>query len=163
NLRGRDPLGTVEPGAEAERVLSEIGDALRALRDDDGAPVVADVTPAGAVYHGPHVGEAADLLFRMADERDLCWIDGRGRDLRDARGPLPEPAARPEHSRGAPRRDGLLAALGPGVRRTSTVVAADAEDLCPTVLHLLGLPLDPGIDGRVLGEMLAPAVAARPL
>jgi predicted AlkP superfamily phosphohydrolase/phosphomutase len=163
NLRGRDPLGTVEPGAEAERLAAEIADALRALRDDDGAPVVAEVTPAAAVYHGPHVGEAADLLFRLADERDLCWIDGRGRDLRDAGGPLLEPAVRPAHYRGAHRRDGLLAAVGPGVRRTAGAVTAAAEDLCPTVLHLLGLPLDPAIDGRVLGEMLAPSVAARPL
>jgi predicted AlkP superfamily phosphohydrolase/phosphomutase len=160
NRRGREPLGVVAPGAEAQALVGELTARLRVLADADGR-VVEEIRRGADVYEGPFADEAPDLVFRLRGHRILCRIDGRGRDLLEPDGPLFVPADRPEHYRGAHRLEGLLAAWGPLVRRPAEPLAAHAADLAPTVLHLLGLPLDRAMDGRVLHEMLAEPLASR--
>ena len=162
NVRGREPLGIVEPGAEATALRDELVAALRALRDDEGRCVADDVRVREAVYHGALVDEGPDVVFGLRGYRDLCRIDGRGTDLREPAGPLFVPADRPEHYRGAHRRDGLFAAWGTAVQ-PGTSPTLDACDLTPTVLHLLGLPLDSSLDGRVAAEVLAEPLRSRPI
>ncbi len=160
NLRGREPLGCVAPGTHARALRLALTTELQQLRDR-GEPVVDEVLEGNVVYHGAHADEGADLLVRLRDRRVLCLIDGRGNDLRDPNGPLFVDATGPQHYRGAHRDTGLLGAWGAGIRPDAPVPAAQAQDLCPTVLHLLGLPLDRGLDGRVLRELLSEAHAAR--
>jgi predicted AlkP superfamily phosphohydrolase/phosphomutase len=161
NLRGREPLGIVAPGAEADALLDALTADLRALDDGTPGPVATGIVRGDACYHGPLAGDGPDLLVRLRGFSTLCRIDGRGTDLLDPDGPLFVAADGPEHYRGSHRETGLLAAWGAGVERPAEPFAARAEDLCPTVLHLLELPLDATIDGRVLGELLAPPHAAR--
>ena len=53
---------------------------------------------------------------------------------------------------------------GPGVRPGMALPPAAIEDVAPTVLYLLGLPIDAEMDGRVLTEALRPEhLAAQPL
>ena len=54
---------------------------------------------------------------------------------------------------GQHRDNGILFAVGPGVR-PGQPVEGRLEDIAPTVLHLLGLPVPRDMDGRVLTEML---------
>jgi predicted AlkP superfamily phosphohydrolase/phosphomutase len=160
NLRGREPLGCVAPGSQARALEIALMTELHRLRDRD-EPVVDEVREGAGVYHGPHADEGADLLVQMRDRRVLCLIDGRGNDLRDPNGPLFEDAAGPQHYRGAHRDTGLLAAWGAGIRPNAPRPAAMAQDVCPTVLHCLGLPLDRDLDGRILRELLSDELAAR--
>lgn len=162
NLRGREPLGVVEPGAEAAALLAALAADARAL--DDGAPgATVDAVLEGAnLYSGPYAADGPDLVVRLRGHTTLCRIDGRGTDLLDPDGPLFVPADRPEHYRGAHRTAGVLAGHGPAVRRPAAPLRAAAADLCPTVLHCLGLPLAPAMDGRVLTEILAEPLASRP-
>jgi predicted AlkP superfamily phosphohydrolase/phosphomutase len=162
NRRGREPQGIVAPGAETGRLLADLERDLRTLDDGAQGPAVDEIGRGAALYAGPHADEAPDLVVRLRGHATLCRIDGRGRDLADPDGPLFVPADRPEHYRGAHRRDGLFAAVGPAIRRPDVPVLAEAADLCPTVLHCLGLPLEPELDGRVLAEALVPALADRP-
>lgn len=60
---------------------------------------------------------------------------------------------------GAP--DGLLLALGDGVRGGVQVAGGRTVDLVPTVLYACGFPLARDLDGRVLAEAFAPAVLQR--
>jgi predicted AlkP superfamily phosphohydrolase/phosphomutase len=160
NLRGREPRGTVAPGEEADAVRAAIAAELARL--DDGAPgaAVDGVLDGARLWDGPFAADGPDLVVRLRGHETLCRIDGRGTDLRDPDGALFVPADRPEHYRGAHRADGLLALWGAGVR-PGAPVAADAADLTPTVLHLLGLPLDRAMDGRVLRDALDGPAAAR--
>lgn len=160
NLRGREPHGVVLPGTNARALRVALTTELYRLEDEQGL-VVDEVLEAPRVYHGPYAGEAPDLLFQLRDHRVLCWIDGRGNDLVDVDGPLFEAAARPQHYRGAHRPFGLLGAWGSAVRAGAPALGAKAQDLCPTVLHLLGLPLDRDLDGRILREMLTAEHAER--
>lgn len=78
----------------------------------------------------------------VASDRGLHW------------GHLRAPDGRGDRPRAAPF--GLLALAGPGVRRDERISGATILDVCPTLLHVLGLPRGADMDGRVLHEAFAP-------
>ena len=156
NVRGREPNGIVEPGAEYERVVEELRARLLAFRDPSGAPVVTAVHRRDEVYRGPFAESGPDLLVETADT--VCLVEGLG--LR----PLMPAGRGPEERTGNHARDGILVLHGPDVQAGLTLPLAAIEDVTPTVLHLLGLPIDADMDGRVLTEALRPeTLAARPI
>jgi predicted AlkP superfamily phosphohydrolase/phosphomutase len=63
------------------------------------------------------------------------------------------------------RSEGIFIAHGPGTRAQATPLPnLQIEDIAPTALHLLGLPIPADMDGRVLTEALAPErLALRPV
>ena len=50
--------------------------------------------------------------------------------------------------------DGLLLAVGDGVRAGAALNGASVLDIAPTILYLMGLPVARDMEGRVLTEML---------
>lgn len=52
------------------------------------------------------------------------------------------------------RKYGVLVLSGPGVRRDASITEASVIDVAPTALAILGLPVPPEMDGRVLEEAL---------
>jgi predicted AlkP superfamily phosphohydrolase/phosphomutase len=148
NLRGREPEGIVEPGAEYEAVVAELRERLLAFRDPaTREPVVTAVHRREDIYQGPYAGHGPDLLVETA--RTVCMVEGLG--LRSLM-----PAGRgPEERTGNHARDGILVLHGADVRRGAALPLAAIEDVAPTVLHLLGLPVDAEMDGRVLVHALA--------
>ena len=42
-------------------------------------------------------------------------------------------------------------------------MGATLHDLAPTILHYLGLPVPAGMDGQVVGALLAPELAGHPV
>ena len=56
---------------------------------------------------------------------------------------------------GCHERDGILAVSGPGIQAGSAA-GPKIEDIAPTVLHLMNLPVPQDMDGRVLEELLDP-------
>src|SRR5262249_34218829 len=65
NLRGREPEGTVEPGAY-EHVRERVVEILRAWRDDSGRPVAEAVWRREEAYTGPFTDGAPALLLEFA-------------------------------------------------------------------------------------------------
>jgi predicted AlkP superfamily phosphohydrolase/phosphomutase len=157
NLKGREPEGIVTPGAEYERVIAELRERLLAYRDPkNGEPVVAAVHRREDIYSGPHADGGPDLLVETA--RTVCMIEGLGRKSL-------MPAGRgPEERTGNHARDGIFVAYGPDVRRGETLDVRAIEDVAPTVLYLMGLPIDADMDGVVLTDALRPErLAAQPV
>ena len=149
NLRGREPEGIVAPGAEYEAVVAELRERLLAFRDPrTGEPVVEAVHRREEIYHGPHAEGGPDLLIETS--RTVCMVEGLGRR------PLMPAGRGPEERTGNHARDGLLVLHGPDVRRGETLPLAAIEDVAPTVLYLLGIPVDADMDGHVLGDALRP-------
>ena len=85
-------------------------------------------------------------------------VEGLGRK------PLMPAGRAPEERTGNHARDGILVCHGPAIREGHTLPLAAIEDVAPTVLYLLGLPVDADMDGRVLTEALRPErLAAAPI
>ena len=75
NVRGREPLGIVDPGDEYDRVCSEITDALLECRDEvSGERIVEKVSHRQEIYTGPYVDKAPDLLVRWREDIPIHGI-----------------------------------------------------------------------------------------
>jgi predicted AlkP superfamily phosphohydrolase/phosphomutase len=63
NLRGREPEGVVEPGAEYEAFRREIAAALTVLENPEtGRPAVRWVARVEELYEGPRLRDMPDLF-----------------------------------------------------------------------------------------------------
>ena len=159
NLKGRQPQGIVEPGAQYEAVRDEVIAVLSALRDPDtGRPAIGNVYRREEIWSGQCLEELPDLIVEAADPSYALS------SLADAPGgpvfyDLPKPSWNTLYSLGGHHVDGLLLAMGPHVRKAALRDAAMA-DVPATVLALLGCPIPANFDGRVLTEMLTDDVQA---
>ncbi|MDQ7841253.1 MAG: alkaline phosphatase family protein [bacterium] len=150
NVRSREPNGNVEPGGDYDRVCARIADGVLALRDDDGRPLVSRVYTRDELYRGPHAHEGPDLVAVFAE-----GVGGAGPTPELAGysfdGPVSVRVAK--GNSGNHRPDGIFVAWGAGI---GPARPADARivDVCPTVLHLLDVPVPPDTDGRVLAEIM---------
>jgi len=159
NLAGRDPQGTVSPGAEYEQTLSELTEALMRMADPaDGLPVVDHVFRKAELYNGPHLPDAPDLLVQM---RGLAYITRQAYEFGHTGQVFARP---PTQETGGHRREGILLASGANVVPGRRLNAARIEDLAPTILYLLGCGVPTDMDGQVLTELVNPElVSARPV
>jgi predicted AlkP superfamily phosphohydrolase/phosphomutase len=131
NVEGRDPGGRVPPDryeAVRDRLMAE----LEAVRDPDGEPVFEDVQPREAVYEGPNIERAPDVVLTP---RDYQY---------DVSGTLVDTFRRNRHKNHEP--EGLLVSN----RKLECDGGVSIYDVAPTVAAVLGLPPDSKTDGSVL-------------
>jgi predicted AlkP superfamily phosphohydrolase/phosphomutase len=62
NLQGREKYGIVTPD-QKEALLDELVEKLQAVRDADGARVIAKARRSDKIYSGPHTALAPDLIL----------------------------------------------------------------------------------------------------
>lgn len=156
NLKGRQPQGCIEPGADYERVINQIVQALREVRDPvTGETIVQEVWRRAEIYVGPYLEIAPDVVF-------VCRSSHRtGVELQgDYVGPVPLDTL--QQYNGVHTMDGIFFAHGMGVASGREIVGARLVDIAPTVLYLAGLPLPREMDGRVLTEILVAQESAAP-
>lgn len=134
NLKGREPLGTVEP-SDYEAVRDRIAELLGAQGD-------VDVRRREDVYTGPYVDRAPDLA--VSTRREDLGLTGRLLDT-PVRTPVDVPYF--HHT-----QRGIWVVAGPDVAAGARLPAAAIVDVCPTSLHLLGLGVPDDVDGRVALE-----------
>jgi predicted AlkP superfamily phosphohydrolase/phosphomutase len=150
NVRGREEFGVVEPD-DYERLRSEIVERLHELRGPEGDRIVAAVHRREDLFAGACLELLPDLVVEF---ENYAWL-GKGAltyrtdDLWD------EIAVdgSPESYVGSHRHDGVFALNGPATRHGR--VRARIEDVAPTVLYLLGEPVPPEFEGRVLTEAIS--------
>ncbi len=149
NLRGREPLGQVEPGPEADAILSAITERLLALRTPDGrAPLIDAVFRGGELYEGSLQEQSPDLIVVP---RDFRWMTRSGREL-GAPGQLFGPPA-VGHT-GNHRMNGVLIGAGPGIAPSDALPLQKLIDLTPTALALLGIEVPRRLDGAPMTDLL---------
>jgi len=150
NLRGRDPEGTVEAGAEYEALRRRIREEFLALRDlRTGGPIVEGVHLREEVYDGPFLQRAPDLLIRFAE---VVISSVRLREGKVLELPRRVAGSPKQVKSGSHRPEGTLILSGTGTRRGVTLHGAALVDLAPTALHWMGQPVPAYMDGRVLTE-----------
>ncbi len=157
NVRGRDPLGTIDDVAAASRDLS------RALLgwEVDGQRVVERVYTRDELFRGEGAAGAPDLVLELALRDGYSYTM-----LPSARVPAGTSWRRfapHEHvggkglgMNGSHRQHGVLVLSGEGVRDGVTMDACMMDPM-PTLLHLLGEPIPAHVEGRVLHEALRDA------
>ncbi len=145
NLQGREPAGIVDP-AEFETLRAEIIGKLKALRDEAGRPVVRMALTREEAYSGEFIADAPDIALLAED--GFYFAEGIERPV------LRQNGAKNTEKSGNHHVDGIVAVYGPGIRPDHALEGSRIIDVAPTVLHLMGLPTQKDMDGRVLEEAL---------
>ena len=148
NVKGREPEGIVNPGREYEEVREEIVRMARQfVHPRTGEPLIGEILKKEDIYHGPHLDRAPDLMLRPRDERDIFF------GLADFGSNITVDTV--YRYSGMHRDYGMLMMSGKGVRRGATIESAGIEDLAPTILYAMGLPIPRDMDGRPLAELFS--------
>ena len=155
NLRGREPAGSVEPGAEYEAVRAQLVERLETLVQElIGADAGEQIYTSEALYGAGPGSTAPDVMFLPLD---AGYLPTNLFDFLDNR-----PVTKSRVWPGNHRMDGVLIAHGPQVRRGHRLEGASIIDVAPTLLHLLGCPVPDDMDGRPLVEILRADGASLP-
>jgi len=148
NAAGRGPSGVVS-AAEYDGVVDQARDAVLAVRDPEtGERPVRAARRREAIYRGPFVDRAPDLVVQM----ETGWHLRRKLASR-RRGRTP--VRRSDGMMGIHHPDGVLLASGPAVRAGAVLERARLADVAATVLALMGLAPEEALDGRPLDEVFA--------
>ncbi len=152
NRKGRQPRGTVEPGAEYEALREEIIKRLEEIKlPETGEGLIKKAYKREELYRGKYLGSAPDIIIEWR-ERFLGDMTAVWPDRADAAYPFSD---RHRYMRlsGQHRRAGIFLARGPHIKNTGNFDKAQITDVAPTVLHCLGLPVSKNMDGRVLDHI----------
>lgn len=153
NLKGREPQGIVEPGAEYEALLKELDGQLMALTDPKTRQqVVERVMRRDEIYDlegSPYADRAPDLAFITKDmtTKPMGLSDfASSQVFEDVYGTM-----------GHHRMNGILISRGAGVIcKGARIENAGLQDLAPTLLYLMGLPVPTDMEGQVLDALFEP-------
>jgi predicted AlkP superfamily phosphohydrolase/phosphomutase len=141
NIAGRQPQGIV-PQPEYPSLRQAIMDRLA------HRPEIVAVKPREAVYAGPYMENAPDILVHLEKNYD------GGADLDQVVTEIP--AGWLQRISGYHTLDGILVAAGPAFINKGSLSPTPPtylRDIAPTVLHLLGLNVPEEMDGRVLSAL----------
>jgi predicted AlkP superfamily phosphohydrolase/phosphomutase len=142
NLQGREFAGIVPP-PQAPALIAELASKLSGLHDGDH-PAILHAHPASAIYNGPYLAAAPDLVIGYAENYRAAWDAAVGKVSADVftdnhkhwcADHCVDPALVP----GVLFSNRPLAATNPGI-----------EDLAPTALHLFGVPKPAWMEGKSL-------------
>jgi predicted AlkP superfamily phosphohydrolase/phosphomutase len=154
NLRGREPWGVVEPGAEYDRICGRLCNELMQLRiPATGARAVRDVVRIAHVYEGDRLYSLPDLVIQWAEDGPIDQVFHPKFGLISERDP--------ERRKARHADDGFMIAAGKHIRKNTLVVGASTTDLAPTVLYLMGQPIPNEMDGHPLLDMIDEDFTAR--
>lgn len=146
NLKGREPNGIVEPGAEYKALRDCLLNKLRAVRDPDrDCLLVKAAYRREEVYSGPYTDIAPDLILLLNPDYAGYAPLGAGTYIGD----MPPNPRTGEH-----RLDGIVILRGPDIQRGGVIQTPHIADLAPTILYLMGEPVPSDMDGRVWQEVV---------
>jgi predicted AlkP superfamily phosphohydrolase/phosphomutase len=153
NIKGRDGHGVVEPGAELERLMREVADGFREMRNaDSGEPLVEEITATSDLYKGSMRYLLPDLLLEWNKSHPIERVSS------PKIGEVNNDVVSVRSGDHATSKQGLLfAPVAAG--STGQQPAVHVIDIAPTLLNLLGVS-----DGLLAGKaipFLLPGPAAR--
>ena len=148
NVKGRESEGIVEPGPEAAALKAEIIERLNGLRDvEKEAVAVNEAFDTAALYTGPYVGNAPDLLIGYNTGYRVSWGGATG----IVAGPVFE-----DNTKAWSGDHCVDPRLVPGVffcNRPIETTDPALVDIAPTALRLFGIAPPSYMDGRPLAGL----------
>jgi predicted AlkP superfamily phosphohydrolase/phosphomutase len=151
NLAGREPAGTVQPGAEYEAFLDELGRDLMAIVNlENGKRIVNRVIRTRDQFDGPATSHFPDLLveWTCAAPVKSVWSEKIGRldkQYNYCRTGEHNPA-------------GMFIATGPGIAPGRLDRLVSVMDFAPTFCEALDVKVD-AFDGTPIPEVVGPTKA----
>jgi predicted AlkP superfamily phosphohydrolase/phosphomutase len=147
NLKGREPKGIVEPGAEYKILLDHLEADLKQLVDPDtNEPAVKRISRAIEIFGGDIPDSLPDLFVEWKPGRFMQRVVHPRVELVQKK---------PEFFRVSDHLShGFAAAAGSSIRRQGSIGDISLLDLAPTFLALLGEPTSGGMTGRVMEIIL---------
>jgi predicted AlkP superfamily phosphohydrolase/phosphomutase len=140
NLKGREPAGLVEPGAEYDALCRELSDALLALENPDtGGKAVQWVARAGDLYQGPRLHRLPDLFVEWDHGAPVTAL--RSPQIGTVSG-----VARTGRS-ASHWPNALLLAAGSRLRSGPVPREMQTVDIAPTILDFFGVARPQAYDG----------------
>ena len=144
NVRGREPMGVLSR-QEADALAAWLQEALPAERDPlTGAHPITHVYPREALYAGPWVAHAPDLILTSLREGEH---PGHHVQIPPRMGP--QVMVDSGELTGNHAYEGIVLVYGPGITQ-GRIEGAHLMDLAPTILQWLEVPVPQEMDGRVL-------------
>lgn len=142
NLKGREPEGVVAPGPDYRALCREIAARLEELSNPaTGRAAIRKVWLRDEVFAGPAQEHLPDLIVTWEGSAPVAAL------YSSRIGTIERPSPDPRTGTHSP--SGFLLACGAGFRAGDRG-RARLVDVAATVLELLGVPADPGMDGRPL-------------
>jgi predicted AlkP superfamily phosphohydrolase/phosphomutase len=140
---------TLNPSSpeEYEGLVERLKDELLNVKDPEtGAPVVRKVFHRNDIYMGPFVDQAPDLILLLSEGyKATTTLSGKN---------IIEPLSRPK---GTHDIEGIFLAKGPTCKPNYNITNISIQDLAPTILHLLKVPIPDDVDGAVKTEIFLEA------
>jgi predicted AlkP superfamily phosphohydrolase/phosphomutase len=158
NLQGREPAGTVAPGADADDLCRELTDRFMELtHPETGARLVHRVLRSAELFPGPYLAELPDILIEWSEDPAVGSTrvgTGAGATLRAASPAIGELEYLNTYCRSGDHRiEGMFIARGPGIAPGRLDRVVSTMDLAPTFTKLLGSEM-PAVHGRPIPELL---------
>jgi predicted AlkP superfamily phosphohydrolase/phosphomutase len=159
NIIGREPLGIVKPGAEAEAFSRSLADDLLAIVDKrTGRPLVDKVIRVSDHYRGPRLAHLPDLLVEYNDQVPigsavLGTTENASIVAYSPKIGVVEDVNTYGRS-GEHRPEGLLIAAGPGIAMGTFEQPVSVLDLAPTWTSSLGVEME-DTDGTAIQSVAA--------
>ena len=139
-------------GEEKESLREEITRALEQVTDPEtGQHIVQSVHRGEEYYHGPYAKNIPEILVVMNPDYAAGYRVSHYSSIATE--------LQMSSNHGDHRMEGIFVASGPGIVSNAAALSGlNIEDVAPTVLYLMDLPVPSDMDGRVLTEALAPGV-----
>jgi predicted AlkP superfamily phosphohydrolase/phosphomutase len=143
NLQGREAQGVVKPGAEAEALKQELIAKLSGLQDEERDAIgIRTAYASSALYRGPYLAEAPDLIIGYNDGYRTSWDAAVGKVTAKVF---------EDNSKAWSGDHSVDPVLVPGVlfsNRKIEAVDPGIEDMAPTALQLFGVARPGWMEGR---------------
>jgi predicted AlkP superfamily phosphohydrolase/phosphomutase len=146
-------------GEEKESLREEITDALVKVTDPQtGQRIVQRVYRGEEYYRGPYAHNIPEIIVVMDPDYTAGLRVGHYSSIATVVQP-------DDINEGDHRVEGIFLVSGPGIRPGGDALPiANIEDIAPTILHLMNLPIPSDMDGRPLTEIMSPdLLQSRPI
>jgi predicted AlkP superfamily phosphohydrolase/phosphomutase len=152
NLKGREPMGIVEPGNEYENLCEEIFQTVKSMTNPaNGKHAANTVHKTDDIYKGPCRSHMPDIIIKWNDDARISTElltnkYGMARSAQPAYGIMP-------YYTGNHRPNAFAVAVGPEVPAGQVLTGASILDLAPTILSYFGIGPAHCMKGKVLSAL----------
>jgi len=158
NLLGREPEGLIRPGKELDDFCDELAEELLGIHDcATGSPVIYKIERTADLYKGEFLDHLPDLLVYWNEDIRIgsnAIRISQGSKLRVSSPKTKTVEGINMYCRtGDHRPEGLMIAVGPGIKPCKMTKPVSIMDFAPTFARLLGVHMN-NIDGVPIPEII---------